>query len=111
MIFPGMQMQKAGKLAMESHGITACEVLLRAGAARKVSAMHILIRFPDKQTEQRALGKLIPRFSGKSWSSGELAVPSVALGFLADDGISFTVIGPAPYERLASLRDPAAAVL
>lgn len=71
--------------------------------------MQILIRFADKETEQRALGKLIPRFSGKSWSSGELAVPSAALSYLADEGISFTVVGPAPYERLASLRDSGAA--
>ena len=73
--------------------------------------MQILVRFPDKETEQRALGKLIPRFSGKSWSSGELAVPSEALGFLANEGIGFTVIGPAPYERLAPLRDPGTAVV
>jgi hypothetical protein len=62
--------------------------------------MQILIRFPDQETEQRALGKLIPRFSGKSWSTGELAIPSVALTYLANEGISFTVIGPVPYGRL-----------
>ena len=73
--------------------------------------MQILIRFPDQETEQRALGKLIPRFSGKSWSSGELAVPSAALSYLANEGISFTVIGPAPYERLAPIRDPGASVV
>jgi hypothetical protein len=73
--------------------------------------MQILIRFPDKETEQRGLGKLIPRFSGKSWASGETAVSSAALKYLAEEGISFTVIGPAPYERLASLRDPGAAVV
>jgi len=56
--------------------------------------MQILIRFPDQETEQRALGKLIPRFSGKSWASGETAVPAQALGFLAEQGIKFTVIGP-----------------
>jgi len=72
--------------------------------------MQILIRFSDKATEQRALGKLIPRFSGKSWSSGETAVPSAALGYLADEGIQFEVIGPAPYEQLASLRDFSAPV-
>jgi len=59
--------------------------------------MQILIRFPDEATERRALGKLIPRFAGKSWSSGETAVPSEALSFLADVGIKFEVIGPAPY--------------
>ena len=67
--------------------------------------MRILLRFPDKETELRALGKLIPRFSGKSWSAGEVAVPAAALGFLANEGIAFTVIGPVPYERLTSLRD------
>ena len=60
--------------------------------------MQILIQFPDKATELRALGKLIPRSSGKSWASGETAVPAQALGFLAEQGIKFTVIGPAPYE-------------
>jgi hypothetical protein len=73
--------------------------------------MQILIRFPDQETEQRALGKLIPRFAGKSWSTGELAVPSVALTYLANEGISFTVVGPVPYERLASLRDTGAAAV
>jgi hypothetical protein len=58
--------------------------------------VQILIRFPDKETEQLALGKLIPRFSGKSWSTGETAVPIQALGFLAEQGIKFAVIGPAP---------------
>ena len=56
--------------------------------------MQILIRFPDHETEQQALGKLIPRFSGKSWASGETAVPAQALGFLAEQGINFTVISP-----------------
>jgi hypothetical protein len=72
--------------------------------------MQILIRFSDKATEQKALGKLIPRFSGKSWSSGETAVPSAALSYLADEGIQFEVVGPASYERLASLRDSGASV-
>jgi hypothetical protein len=68
--------------------------------------MQILIRFPDQETEQRALGKLIPRFCGKSWASGETAVPAQALGFLAEQGIKFTVIGPAPYEVITPVRDP-----
>lgn len=70
--------------------------------------MQILIRFPDSETEQRALGKLIPRYSGKSWTTGETAVPAQALGFLAEQGIKFTVIGPAPYELVTPLRDPGA---
>lgn len=68
--------------------------------------MQILIRFPDEETEKRALGKLIPRFSGKSWASGQTAVPAQALGFLAEHGIQFTVVGPAPYELITPVRDP-----
>ena len=68
--------------------------------------MQILIKFPDSETEQSALGKLIPRFSGKSWITGETAVPAQALAFLAEQGIQFTVIGPAPYEYVTPLRDP-----
>ena len=56
--------------------------------------MQILIQFPDKETEQRALGKLVPRFSGKSWASGKTAVRAQALSFLAEQGIQFSVIGP-----------------
>jgi hypothetical protein len=67
--------------------------------------MQVLIRFPDQATEQKALGKLIPRFGGKSWASGETMVPAPALAFLAAEGVSFTVVGPAPYERITSLRD------
>jgi hypothetical protein len=59
--------------------------------------MQILIKFPDEETERRALGKLIPRFSGKSWVTGEMAVPAPALSYLAEQGIQFSVIGPAPY--------------
>jgi hypothetical protein len=70
--------------------------------------MRILIKFPDQETERRALGKLIPRFSGKSWTSGETAVPAPALSFLAEHGIQFTVIGPAPYEYVTPLRDSGA---
>ena len=67
--------------------------------------MRMLIRFPDRETERRALGKLIPRFPGRSWATGETAVPAPALGFLADQGIQFTVVGPAPYEYVTPLRD------
>jgi hypothetical protein len=66
--------------------------------------MQILITFPDKETEQRALGRLIPRFSGKSWATGETAVPAQALSYLAEQGIRFTVVGPAPYELITPLR-------
>ena len=70
--------------------------------------MNIIIRFSDVETKRKALGKLAGRFSGKSWSSGEVMVPEAALSYLATEGVSFTVEGPATNERMASLRDPAA---
>lgn len=69
----------------------------------------ILIRFPDAQAERRALGYLAGRFPFKSWASGETLVPEAALAALAVEGISFTVEGPASYERsIPAIRDPAA---
>jgi hypothetical protein len=70
--------------------------------------MQILITFPDGETELRALGKLVPRFPGKSWKTGEAAVPAQALSFLAEEGLVFTVVGPAPYELITPLRNFAA---
>lgn len=67
--------------------------------------MLILVRFPDQETEKRALGMLIPGFSGKSWASGKTVVPAQALGFLAEKGIKFTVFGPALYEDITPLQD------
>jgi hypothetical protein len=67
--------------------------------------MLILIKFPDKPTEDRAIGMLIPKFPGKSWKTGETAVPTEALAFLAEKGVQFSVIGPAPYELLTTVRD------
>jgi hypothetical protein len=55
----------------------------------------ILIRFPDIERKRRALGRLAGRFPFKSWASGEMLVPESALPFLAVEGISFTVQGPA----------------
>ncbi|MFA6545224.1 MAG: hypothetical protein WCS99_12470 [Limisphaerales bacterium] len=68
-----------------------------------------IIRFLDEATERQALGFLVGRFSFKSWASGETMVPEAALSALAREGIRFVVEGPAGYERLASLRDTAAA--
>ena len=65
--------------------------------------MNIIIRFPDVETKRLALGKLARRFSGKSWSSGEVMVPETALPYLAAEGISFTVERPKADERV--LRD------
>lgn len=73
--------------------------------------MNIIIHFPDAESKRRALGKLAGRFSGKSWASGDVMVPEAALAYLATEGISFVVEGPATNERIASLRDPATAAV
>ena len=48
------------------------------------------------------------RFEIFSRDHGEMIVPEKALPFLAVEGIPFSVEGPATYERLAPLRNPAA---
>lgn len=62
----------------------------------------IRIRFPNAESKRAALGKLAGRFSFKSWVTGEMLVPEDALGFLAVQGIAFTVEGPATYEQNGS---------
>ena len=70
----------------------------------------IVIRFGDNEAKRRALGYLAGRYSFKSWSSGEMAVPEEALAALATEGIAFAVEGPVTYERLISaVRDSAPA--
>jgi hypothetical protein len=63
----------------------------------------VIVRFPTVEVRRRALGYLLGRFSGKSWASGEVMVPEPALAHLASEGISFTVEGPATYERVLQL--------
>lgn len=72
----------------------------------------ILIHFTDQDAKRRALGYLAGRFSFKSWATGEMVVPEVALAQLASEGISFVVEGPATHERLIStIRNPSAATV
>ncbi len=69
----------------------------------------VLIRFPDRNAERRALGYLAGRFSFKTWDNGNTLVPESALPFLALEGISFIVEGPASYEQsVPTLRGPVA---
>jgi hypothetical protein len=69
----------------------------------------VLIRFPDRSAERRALGYLAGRFAFKTWSDGRTLVPESALPHLAIEGISFTVEGPATYEdSVPAIRNPAA---
>ena len=70
----------------------------------------VMIIFPDRDTEKRALGFLLGRFSGRVLRSGEHLVPEAALEALADQNIAFTVKGKATYEQqLAAVRGPASA--
>jgi hypothetical protein len=59
----------------------------------------ILIRFPNPETKQAAIGKLAGRFNFKSWATGEMLVPEESLAYLAVEGIVFTSEGPATYEQ------------
>lgn len=68
----------------------------------------VIIRFPDAEAKKRAIGFLIGRFPGKSWATGEVAVPQEALSALAIEGFKFTVEGPATYDRILPLRDTSA---
>jgi hypothetical protein len=68
----------------------------------------VIITFPDKETQKKAVGFLLGRFSGKVLGSGEHIVPEAALAALADNNIPFTVHGKASYEKqIAALRSAA----
>jgi hypothetical protein len=70
----------------------------------------IRIHFSDPQTERKAIGFLVGRFSCKSFSDGKTLVPEAALAALAREGISFIVEGPATCEQcVPAVRDTAAA--
>jgi hypothetical protein len=68
----------------------------------------VTITFPDRETEKRALGFLLGRFSGRVLSTGEHIVPEAALESLADQNIPFTVKGKTTYEQqMAAIRGAA----
>jgi hypothetical protein len=66
----------------------------------------ITIKFLDRETEKKALGFLLGRFSGRVLKSGEHIVPEAALEALANQNIPFTVVGKAVYEQqVTAFRD------
>jgi hypothetical protein len=72
----------------------------------------VVITFPDAETQKKAVGLLLGRFSGKVLKSGEHIVPEAALAFLAEKGITFTVHGKASYEKqVAALRSTTSGTL
>ena len=72
----------------------------------------ILIQFPDREIEIKALAFLVGRFSGKVMRNSLHIVPEPALEALAAQNIPFTVKGKATYEQqMAALRGTAAAAV
>src|SRR5437899_6855942 len=71
-------------------------------------AAMVVITFPDLETQKKALGFLLGRFSGRVLKNGEHIVPEAALAALADHGVAFTVHGKASYaKQVAALRSTA----
>jgi hypothetical protein len=68
----------------------------------------VLIRFTNAKSKRRAMESLVGEFSFKSWSSGQMLLPEDALAQLAREDIPFIFEGSAAYEKLETLRDPAA---
>jgi hypothetical protein len=69
----------------------------------------VVIKFPDPETDKRALGLLMEHFSGRVLRSGEVIVPEAALEALALENFPFTVLGRATYEQMAAIRSASAA--
>jgi hypothetical protein len=59
----------------------------------------IVITFPDRDTQERALGFLLGRFPGRVLKSGEHIVPEAALAALVDQDFKFTVKGKTTHEQ------------
>jgi len=65
----------------------------------------IAIKFPDRAAEVRALAFLLGRFSGRVLTTGEHLIPDAALEALAEQNITFTVMGKATYaQQMAAIR-------
>lgn len=72
----------------------------------------VVITFPDSETQKKALGFLLGRFSGTVLKSGEHIVPEAALAALAQQNVVFTVHGKAADEKqIAPLRGAASAAV
>lgn len=92
------------KIRLYTFGLTRCVVSL---ATCRHSSTGVRFRYnahPFLNTEfkRSALAQLAGRFSFKSWANGDMLVPEDALPYLAVQGVSFTVEGPATYEQHGS---------
>lgn len=68
----------------------------------------VSIKFADRDMKRRAIGFLAGRFWARVLRSGEVIVPDAALEALAAENFTFTVLGKATYEQMASFRGDAA---
>jgi hypothetical protein len=65
----------------------------------------VVIKFADTDTQDEAIGFLAGYFSVYLQRSGEVIVPETALGALANENYSFTVMGKATdAQQMAALR-------
>ncbi len=78
--------------------------LVAALAAPYTNGM-IKLRFPNSDSERKALGFLAGRYPFKTFAEGYTLVPEAALSSLALQGISFTVEGRATYEHVVPMRN------
>lgn len=64
----------------------------------------ITITFPDRETEKRALGFLLGRFSGRVLKSGEHLVPEAALaGSLRSSGLRRPVTSNVRFKKAGDI--------
>ena len=69
----------------------------------------VKVRFPNSESERKAIGFLAGRFSFKTYADGYTLVPEAVLARLAGAGVTFTVEGRAAYEQsFSTVRDSSA---
>jgi len=72
----------------------------------------IVVRFPDSQSEKKALGFLARRFSIRTRDDGTTLVPEAAVQVMNGAGILFVVEGQASYDQqIPKVRNPPAAAI
>ena len=72
----------------------------------------VSISFQDRETERKALGFMLGRFSGRVLADGTHLVQEAALAALAEQNIPFAVKGKATYEQeVAAIRGSAPALV
>jgi hypothetical protein len=95
-------------------GLDTALDLLRSSAVRplrenrRIEGLPPVLTFRYYQIRNSPLALLLGRFSGRVLRSGEHIIPEAALEALADQNISFSVIGRTTYEQpMAAIRGPA----